>query len=124
MGRVIPGHVEKKSAIHAATGLDESELAASILARMATDLSMIVDREIVVEGVSVERRTQRPAGGGLVHISFKLGIEVAGELRQGCLLVPLPDAIALAAFMMMLPDETVTQERLRTELDGPFKEAL
>jgi hypothetical protein len=40
------------------------------------------------------------------------------------LLVPLPDAIALAAFLMMLTDEAVAQERRRTELDGPFKEAL
>lgn len=112
------------TAIHATTGLDESELAATVLARMATDLSMIVDREFVVEGTRMERRTQRPAGGSLVHISFKLGIELAGESRQGCLLVPLPDAIALAAFMMMLPDEAVAQERLRTALDGPFKEAL
>jgi hypothetical protein len=110
--------------MHTSTGLDETELAASILARMATDLSMIVDREFVVDGTRVERRTQRPAGGAVVHISFKLGIEVAGEPRQGCLLVPLPDAIALAGFMMMLPDEAVAEERFRTELDGPFKEAL
>jgi hypothetical protein len=116
--------VEKTSAFHAATGLDETELSASILARMATDLSMIVDRDIVIEGTRVERRTQRPAGDAQVHISFKLRIEVAGEARQGCLLVPLPDAIALAGFMMMLPDEAVAQERHRTELDGPFKEAL
>lgn len=116
--------MEKMTAIHASTALDETELATSILARMATDLSMIVDREFVVEGTRVERRTQRPAGGALVHISFKLGFEVAGEARQGCLLVPLPDAIALAGFMMMLPDEAVAQERLRNDLDGPFKEAL
>lgn len=112
------------TAIHASTSPGESELAASILARMATDLSMIMDREFEVEDVRVERRTQRPAGGALVHISFKLGIEVEAESRQGCLLVPLPDAIALAAFLMMLTDEAVAQERQRTELDGPFKEAL
>jgi hypothetical protein len=104
--------------------LDESGLAASVLARMATDLSVIVDRDFVVEGTRVERSLQRPAGEALVHISFKLGIEVAGEARQGCLLVPLPQALTLAAFMMMLPDEAVAQERQRTELDGPFKEAL
>ena len=59
-----------------------------------------------------------------MHISFKLGIEVGGESRQGCLLLPLPEAIALAGFMMMLPNEAVSMERHRTELDGPFKEAL
>lgn len=112
------------TAIQARASLDESELAASVLARMATDLSMIMDRDFVIEDVRVERRTQRPAGASLVHISFKLGIEVGGWSRQGCLLVPLPDAIALAAFLMMLPDGEVAQERLRTDLDGPFKEAL
>ncbi len=110
--------------IQARASLDEAELAASVLTRMATDLSMIMDREFVVEDARVERRTQRPVGGPLVHLSFKLGIEVAGESRQGCLLVPLPDAVALAAFLMMLPDGDVAQERQRTELDGPFKEAL
>ena len=125
MGRVIPGEVvEKMTEIRTMMGLDESELAATVLARMATDLSMIVDREFVVDGAQVERCAQRPAGDAIVHISFKLGLEVAGESRQGCLLVPLPDAIALAAFMMMLPDEAVAQERHRTELDGPFKRAL
>src|SRR5262245_461202 len=112
------------TANRATTSLVESELAASVLARMATDLSMIIDREFTIDGVRVEKRTQRPVGGSLVHISFKLGIEVEGETRQGCLLVPLPDAVALAAFMMMLPDESVAGERGRTELDGPFKEAL
>ena len=106
------------------TPFDERELAESILARMAADVSMIVDREISIEGVQVERHTQRPAGKGRVHISFKLSFELDGEVWQGCLLVPLPDAITLAAYMMMLPDESVRGERERTELDGPFKEAL
>jgi len=118
------GSVEKSTEIRAAMGLDEHTLASSVLARMATDVSMIVDRELAIEDTRVEKCAQRPAGAGLVHISFKLGIEVAGEARQGCLLVPLPDAVALAGFMMMLPDEVVAQERLRTDLDGPFKEAL
>jgi len=112
------------NAIRTRANLDEAELAANVLARMATDLSMIMDREFVVEDARVERWTQRPVGGAQVHISFKLGIEVGGRSRQGCLLVPLPDAVTLAAFLMMLPDGEVAQERHRTELDGPFKEAL
>jgi len=115
--------VENSNSIHVTT-IDETALAASILARMAMDLSMIVDREFTVADVRAERRSQRPVGDAQVHISFKLDLELAGESRQGCLLVPLPDAVALAAFMMMLSDETVAQERGRTELDGPFKEAL
>lgn len=104
--------------------IDEQQLAASILARTATDLSMLIDRELEIGDVRVERRSERPAGPGRVHISFKLGIEREGERWQGCLLVPLPDALALAGYMMMMPDEAVALERARTELDGPFKEAL
>lgn len=106
------------------TALDERELVSGILGRMATDLSMILDHEVTVEEATVERLTQRPAGTGGVHISFKLGIELGGSSWQGCLLVPLPDAVALAGFMMMLTDEAVARERARTELDGPFKGAL
>jgi len=103
---------------------DELALAGAIFSRMAADVSMIVDRELAIDDVRVERRTQRAAGEGCVHISFKLGIELAGDVRQGCLLVPLPDALALAGFMMMMTDEEATRARARTELDGPDKEAL
>jgi hypothetical protein len=107
-----------------ATTLDDLEFASNVLGRMAADLSMIVDREFVIEDVQAERRAQRPAGRARVHISFKLSIELRGQTRKGCLLVPLPDAIALACYMMMMPDDVVVRERERTELDGPFKEAL
>jgi hypothetical protein len=104
--------------------LDPQELAQSILTRMAADVSLILDREFVIEPPVTECRVERPAGRDLVHISFKLGVEAERQSRQGCLLVPLPDAIALAAFVMMLPDEEVARDRQRTDLDGPFKEAL
>lgn len=100
------------------------ELATSILGRMAAELSMIVDREFRIEGVRAERSTERPSGSAVVHISFKLGLEIAGVSRQGCLLVPLPEAIALAAFLMMMPDEDVALERQRSDLDRRLKEAL
>lgn len=112
------------TATHVRSTLDELELANGILGRVAADLSMIVDRELQIAEVQVERHTQRPAGRARVHISFKLSIDFGGETCQGCLLVPLPDAITLAAYMMMLPEEAVAQERHRTALDVPFKEAL
>ena len=112
------------TATHVRSAMGELELATGILGRVAADLSMIVDRELEVEDVRVERQTQRPVGRARVHISFKLNIQLDGEASQGCLLVPLPDAITLAAYMMMLPEEAVAQERHRTVLDGPFKEAL
>lgn len=103
---------------------EDVELAQGILGRVATDLSLILDHEIALEDLQVAREQQRAIGEGGVHISFKLGIQAFGRSLQGCLLVPLPMAVTLAAYMMMLPDETVAQERQRTELDQPFKEAL
>jgi len=103
---------------------EELQLACGILDRMSTDLSMIIDRELHIEGVQVERRNLRPVGGSQVHISFRFDVEQDGETRQGCFLVPLPEAVSLAGFMMMRSDEEVARERTRTELDRPFKEAL
>jgi len=104
--------------------IDELRLAEILLARAAADLSMIVDRELEFGSVRLEHAAQRPAGEGQVHISFKLALQRDGNAWPGCLLVPLPDALALAGFMMMMNDEAVARERARTELDGPFKEAL
>lgn len=104
--------------------MEGTRIARHVLERMIADLSMIVDREVHLEHVQEERRRQRAVGYGQVHISFKLGIELGGATRQGCLLVPLPDAVALAGYVMMLPDDVVARERSRTELDAPFKEAL
>lgn len=107
------------------TSPDELELASSILERMSSDLSMIVDRDFRIDDVEVDRQDKRPGGGPEVHISFKFGIVHNGvDAGQGCLLVPLPEALALAGYMMMLSNETVAGERKRTELDGPYKESL
>jgi hypothetical protein len=104
--------------------VDPQELIASILSRMAADLSVIMDREVYIEPPITELCVHRPAGRDRVHVSFKLGVESEGKSKQGCLLLPLPDAVALAGFMMMLGDEATARERARTDLDGPFKEAL
>ncbi len=106
------------------TVLDDLELVTGIFERLSADLGMILDRPIRIEDVRTERTERRPAGERTVHISFKLAIHVRERSRQGCLLVPLPDAIALASFVMMASDEDVARERGRTELDRPMKEAM
>jgi len=101
------------------TLLDEHELARCILARMATDLSMILDRELELSDLVLETVTRRPAGKGRVHISFKLGIERGEDEEQGCLLMPLPEAVSLAGYLMMKEDDEVRRDRARDVLDGP-----
>jgi hypothetical protein len=59
-----------------------------------------------------------------VHVSFRFGAEEGERLHHGALLVPLPDAITLASFLMMLPDNTVRERRQRTSLDDSLKDAM
>ncbi|MEQ1892588.1 MAG: hypothetical protein ABL998_08615 [Planctomycetota bacterium] len=106
------------------TTLDEAELVRCILARMTTDLALLLERDFELSAPVLESATRRPAGKDRVHISFKLAIEAGAEDEQGCLLVPLPEALALAGYLMMKEDEEVRSERTRQDLDGPTKEAL
>ncbi len=95
-----------------------------IFERVSGDLSMLADREIGVKELVVEQHTTRPAGEGRIHLSFRIGAEVGEDLHHGTLLVPLPDAITLASFLMMLPDETVRERRNLTKLDDSLKDAM
>lgn len=106
------------------TTVSTDELVASALERIAADLAMIVDRQVSIDLVVVERVNERPAGEGRIHISFKLGFRTPSGERQGCLLVPLPDAVSLAAYLMMTPDEAVAAQRETQDLDRVTKDAL
>ncbi len=102
----------------------EVELVEELLQRIAADLSMITDRELVVGASSVERMDVRPAGRSKVHISFRLGFEQDGEIGHGTLLVPLPDAISLACYLMMVPDDGVKGKRAMKTIDESLKDAI
>lgn len=102
----------------------EALLVEEVLQRIAADLSMITDRELVIGEAKVKKMNERPAGRGRVHISFRLGFEQAGELHHGCVLLPLAEAISLACFLMMVPDEGVTGKRKLTTLDETIKDAM
>lgn len=95
-----------------------------IFQRIAGDLSMIADRELKVQKSEVQRTAARVAGAKCVHISFKLGFQHAGQITHGSLLVPLPDAIALASYLMMMPDDGVKSKRNLTTLDSGTKDAI
>jgi len=102
----------------------ESELALSILHRVADDLAMIVDRTLHLSNAKVQRIDRRAAGKGGVHISFKLRLERDGDVQHGALLLPLPDAIALANYLMMMPDDLVAEHRRQTDIDQGTKDAI
>src|SRR5262245_34921476 len=107
-----------------AGGVTDAQLVGDIFERIASDLGMIIDRAVEIEGTTVERMHRRAEGRGQVHISFKLGFKSREQIEQGCVLIPLPDAITLAAYLMMLPDDEVRALRPASELDRSTKDAM
>lgn len=102
----------------------ETEFASNVFERLSQDLGMILDREITVSDVRQSMADSRPVGEGQVHISFRLVTTVDDDEREGCLLVPLAEAITLAGYLMMVEDEVVTENRDSTDLDDATKEAI
>jgi len=92
--------------------------------RIVQDLEAIVDQRIALESLKVEKHDTRPAGRGRIHISFRLNVLTPSESLQGCLLLPLPAAITLAGYLMMVDDEIVAASRESTSLDVTTKEAM
>lgn len=99
-------------------------LAPAIWRRVVEDLQAIVDQRIELLSTDLERHYERPAGAGMIHISFRLGIATPLERLQGCLLLPLPDAITLAGYLMMVDDDVVETSRQAVDLDLTTKEAM
>jgi hypothetical protein len=100
-------------------------LVQAVLERVAGDLSSVIGREVGLIGLDSRRERARPAGKDTVHISFKLGLRRdGGPARFGALLVPLPEAVSVACYLLMLPEDGVAARRAETTLDWALKDAL
>jgi hypothetical protein len=109
----------------APTTIQDDALIAGVLDRLAAELATMMGHELALSAPKVERATTRPAGKGQVHISFKLGlVRDGGAKSHGALLVPLPDAITMAGFLLMMPEESVPGLRAQTELEPAIKDAM
>jgi hypothetical protein len=117
-----PSNVE--TPVEATVNAIAKERVVSIALRIADDLSTIVDRTLALSNVTVEKIDARVAGKGVVHIAFKLRFERAVDALYGALLVPLPDALALAGCLTMMPDDQVALQRKATKLDAGMKDAI
>lgn len=106
------------------TTLSDVDLVEGIFGRIGADLEAILDHEILFEEPRAERVTRRVAGHDQVHISFKLGFQCGERWQHGALLVPLPDAIAMACFLMMAPDDVVESNRELSAPDDAMKDAM
>ncbi len=107
-----------------ATNASHAERVSELVQRVATDLSMIIEREVRVLSCDVRRAEERAAGAGVVHISLKQAYRHGERTAQGCLLVPLPDALTLAGFFLMLPNDVVEAQRALSTVDAATKDAL
>lgn len=94
------------------------------LERIAADLSMITDRKLSIDSFEVTRSAARTAAQNSIHISFKLGVQRGQEIRHGALLMPLDSSIALAAWLLMMPDTEVQRRKMEATLDQTLKDAL
>ena len=111
------------SATQQATSADQ-ELVQSIFDRIGADLGMIIDRSVHVNECQAERVDARVAGEGSIHISFRLGVRIDSINKQGCVLMPLAEAISVAGYLMMMSEEDVAEYRGRDSLDTSMKEAM
>lgn len=102
----------------------QAECVEEIFQRIASDLSMITDRDLAVSGIDTTVEETRPAGREKIHISFRLGFQQPDRTDHGCLLIPLPDAISLACCLMMVPTDVVRSSRSLETLDGTTKDAM
>lgn len=95
-----------------------------VLGRIASDLSMLTDRTVRLDVKAARRCNSKPAGSRGVHIAFKLLFDWRGKQLHGALLLPLPEAISLAGYLLMQPEEAVAAKRAETCLDQATKEAM
>lgn len=101
------------------------QIVREIFDRVASDLSMLADRDIDVGNITYEERTDRPAGAGTVHIAYRFGVMTGGdEVQHGAMLIPLEESIALAGYLMMASDSQVAAMRESGEVDHAVKEAI
>ncbi len=111
------------SATQQATSEDQ-QLVQAIFDRIGADLGMIIDRSVDVADCQAERVDCRVAGEGSIHISFRLGVRIDSINKQGCVLLPLAEAISVAGYLMMMSEDDVVQYRGRDTLDRSMKEAM
>ena len=104
--------------------ISDVDLIEGIFSRVGSDLEAILDHELLFEDIQTERVTSRVAGEGQVHISFKLGVQRGDDWLHGSLLIPLPEAISMACFLMMAPDDVVEANRTLDAPDEAMKDAM
>ncbi len=87
-------------------------------------LSMVAERTLEFGPPLLERSRAIPATPAAIYISYRLSFTSGGETRPGALLLPLPESIALACYLMMVPEEAVAGRRSDQHLDRTTMDAM
>ena len=99
-------------------------MAAGGLEQVALNLSQFTQCEIRLHGVEAVRSARREEPPPGVHIAFRQVYRVEEIELEGCLLLPLADAISLAALLMGESLEVVEALRAARGLDDERKSAI
>ena len=102
----------------------EASLVEEALSRIVGDLSMVADRELTIGSAEVSMTDRRLVGDDVVHVSFRLGVVHGATRSQGALILPLPAALALAGYLLMMSDEAVEARMGWSAPDSVLKEAM
>lgn len=105
---------------------DETDKATAeqVFSAVCTQLELVIGYPMTWSEVSAQRVSARVAGADQVHISFRLSFQLGSEEHYGCVLVPLPEAISLASFLLMVAPENVAEQRDSKQLDETLKDAM
>ena len=103
---------------------EDIKVVTALMKGVVSTLEMLIDREFAMTNIRAERAHERPAGAGGVHISFRFGFLTSAGVGEGSMIVPLPDALAIAAYLMCVPDVEVKTHRASREPDEGLKDAL
>lgn len=102
----------------------DREIAATLFRRVAEDLEVVIDRPFAIHSIDVARQREKPVCSDAVHVSFRLRVQREGAEHHGCVLVPLPEAISLAACLLLASDDVVNSRRSERQLDRATKDAI
>ncbi len=96
----------------------------SIESSVGDVLRMVSERSLEFGAPAVQLALTVPPTPDGVYISYKLVFEKSGVANTGSLLLALPESIALACYLMMVPEEAVTARRLEKDLDRATMDAM